>query len=70
MESKVGYLIPAQEGYRVICTSCKNATTMYSHLETPVFVVNLGQYKQHCTRCGKDLNPNSNPKFPELFEGK
>jgi hypothetical protein len=57
----IGYL---HEGY-VYCVDHTPADTTY----TPVYRVNIGDYKQSCKGCGKLLVEGKTPAWCELFDG-
>ena len=61
MSEQIGWL---KGGKFVICDSC-----LPQDHETPVFAVNIGQYRQTCAACGKLLHEGQ-PLWPELFNGK
>lgn len=48
----------------VLCTGCHS----FAAKIVPLFPQNLNQYRQPCSCCGKEINPNADPRWPVLFE--
>jgi hypothetical protein len=62
----LGYLYQTGVSVYVRCAKCGPAHILPT---IPLFEINLGQYRQPCAVCGKEINPNANPEhWPVLFD--
>ena|SRR6266446_3485163 len=63
----IGYLLT--ESHTVIGLCCQPQAPLYDKgiRCSPLFRVNIGQYRQTCHRCGATLVEPATPAWPELF---
>lgn len=61
-EERIGSLVKG----RVVCRECV-AKEPYVR-QVPLFRVNIGDYKQCCSRCKKVLVVGKTPAWPQLFD--
>ena len=64
-DAQIGWLV---EGRTVYCLTC-SPTGELDGLVSKLFRSNIGDYQQHCHRCGICMVAPKTPAWPELFPG-
>src|SRR6267142_2908637 len=65
---KIGVLIFRRGKYVALCHNCHEENWVNSSVENWVIrETDLGDFRQQCEYCDKELNPKASASMPELF---